>query len=394
MAFLTLLLTLLVAAGTGFSCWCAACTWRFFAAKAPPASPHGPGVSVLIPVCGIDENTPATWLSFCNQNYDNYEVLFGVMDPNDPAYPALLAATADLGDRARVLLCRQALGINYQISNLVHLLREARHDVIVITDSDMLVQPHYLATVTAPLQNPKTGLVTCAYAASSPNGLGEAIASLGRCVDFLPQVLVARQFDGQMKFALGATLATRKDVLRAIGGLEMILDRIGSDYQIGRMAHEAGYRVELSQYVVENGGDERVKAVLRRELRWARTIRMSRGPQYYGLIVSHGAMFCLPLLAVTQGAPWALGLCAAAICARYLQALVAIRGTGCTGLLRWLWALPLRDVFTFSIWTYSLLGNDVYWRGRRLRLERGGRLYDLEGAYPAPPEQSGAPGSS
>jgi ceramide glucosyltransferase len=112
------------------------------------------GVSLLIPVRGLDEDAATNWHSFCQQNHPQYEVIFGVMEPDDPAVPTLQQLLNSY-DHVRLIYCLQIHGINYQISNLIHLLDSARYETIVFADSDIRVTPDYLANVTAPLQLPE-----------------------------------------------------------------------------------------------------------------------------------------------------------------------------------------------------------------------------------------------
>jgi ceramide glucosyltransferase len=216
-------------------------------------------------------------------------------------------------------------------------------------------------------------MVTCAYVGHSPQSLGAALASLGRCVDFIPSLLIAQAMDGGLRCAIGTTIATRKDALENYGGLA--LNRIGSDYNLGKRAAQAGYRVELSPYVLESDtGQEGVGEVVQRELRWARTIRFNRGPQYYTMIFCYGTVFCFLLLLLTGFAPWSIGLTLLTLSTRFLQVLIAIDSVECWGLLRWIWALPLRDGLSLFVWVMGAFGQKVYWRGRQLRVEGDGLI--------------------
>lgn len=375
-----ILLGALVVLSAAYYAWCAVATWRYFSRPGTKGDGTLLPASILIPVCGLEDGAAEKWESFCLQDHPEYEVLFGVREVDDPAIPVLQDLVARYPGRVQCLVRAEVLGANYQISNLIHLLREAQHPAVVLTDSDMRVEPRYLRTVTAPLSDPAVGLVTCGYKSNRPRSLGAAMATLGRCVDFIPQVLLARWKDRRFRFALGATLATRRDVLEKIGGLESVVNRIGSDYHLGKQTSDAGYRVELSHYVLENdSGPETVEQVYRRELRWARTIRMNRGPEFYGLALSHGTMYSLPLLATAGLRPWSLALFALVWAVRLLQAGTAFRYLGAGGLFRWLWSLPLRDGMNFTVWLASILGNDVQWRGRRLTLRPGGLLEEPEG---------------
>lgn len=374
MIALQVVLLLLISTSVIFYAFCALCTSQFFAATRQETNTGIQKVSVLIPVCGVDEGARENWASFCQQDYEHYEVLFGVMNPRDPAVPILEEMVARFPNRAQLHFCLDVRGVNHQISNLMHLLEVAQHEVIIFADSDIRVSPHYLHSVTAPLADLSIGVVTCGYVDRAPKSLGAALASLGRCIDFIPSVLVAHRLEGGLRFALGPTIATRKSVLADFGGLQSVVNRIGSDYHIGKMAAAASYRVELSEYVLENDcGRETVQHVFQRELRWARTIRWNRGLQYYGLGCSYGTVYCIPLL-LLSGQSWVVSICLTSLVVRAVQALVAIHRLGCPNLLQWLWALPIRDLMSFAIWVAGTFGQSIHWRGRQLQVGTNGIL--------------------
>lgn len=374
---LVIVLSLLIVGSLAFYFACAFFTYYFFSspphAEAVISTQDLPPISLLVPACGVDANAWENWTSLCTQNYPNYEVLFGVTDPQDPCIPVLKDLMAAYPERVRLFYGLQPRGINYKDSNLSYLLEQAKHELIVFADSDIHVHPDYLHTVTVPLADEKVGMVTCAFIGFNPQHLGAALASLGRCVDFIPSLLIARSLDKGLRCAVGATIATRRQALQEYGGLHM--NRIGSDYNIGKRAAEAGYRVELSQYVLDSDtGTETVKQVYQRELRWARTIRFNRGAQYYTMVFCYGTVYCLPLLLLTGFAPWAIALSLLTFVVRYLQALVAISGMGAPKLVRWLWTIPFRDGLTFAVWVMGAFGRGVYWRGRRLKIEGDGLI--------------------
>jgi ceramide glucosyltransferase len=372
---LQLFLLLLIGASVFFYAWCALSTGRFFTATKQETRASYQPVSVLIPVCGVDEDALKNWDSFCQQDYEQYEVLFGVMNPQDPAVPILKELVARNPSRARLVFCVDVRGINHQISNLMHLLEAAQHEVVILTNSDIYVTPDYLGTVTAPLADREVGIVTCGYLGHDPKSLPAALASFGRCIDFIPSVLVASSLEGGLRFALGATIATRKSVLEKIGGLQSVVNRLGSDYHIGNMVVDAGYRVELSQYIVEtDAGRESFQQLLQRELRWARTSRWNRGLLYYGYMYVYGTVYCIPLLLLSGADRWAVVVCLTTIAVRVIQALVCIYSMRCPKLVRWLWALPIRDLMSFVIWLAGTFGQTIHWRGRRLRIGAGGLL--------------------
>ncbi|QZZ21654.1 glycosyltransferase [Leptothermofonsia sichuanensis E412] len=385
-----ILFTVLIIGSIAFYFACAFFTYQFFSnprnqgeplalqgtdSLAPPFSPSlpHPPISLLIPACGIDAGAWDNWTSLCTQTYPNYEVLFGVTDPQDPCIPVIKNLMVAYPERVRLYEGLEPRGFNYKDSNLSYLLEKANHDLIVFADSDIRVHSDYLHTVTAPLADERVGMVTCAFIGYEPQYVGAAIASLGRCVDFIPSLLIARSLDGGLRCAVGATIATRRSALDAYGGLHM--NRIGSDYNIGKRAVEAGYRVELSPYVLDSDtGTETVQQVFQRELRWSRTIRFNRGAQYYTMVFCFGTVYCLPLLLVSGFAGWAIALTLLTFTIRYLQALVAISSIGALKLMGWLWLLPFRDLLSFASWVMGAFGRGVYWRGRRLRIEGDGLI--------------------
>ncbi|MGK7912011.1 MAG: glycosyltransferase [Synechococcus sp.] len=342
-------------------------------AASQPAN-DGIPVSILIPVRGVDPGALHNWRSFCQQHYGRYEILFGVMEANDPAIPILRQLHDDYPNRVRVLSDLKPRGINFQISNLTYLYEAAHYDTIVLADSDIRVGPDYLSTVIAPLHDERVGLVTCPYVEKHPRYVGAAIHALNRCTEFIPSLLIARWMDGGLNCALGPTIATRKSVMASFGGLNYVLNRIGSDFHIGKMTAKSGFEVQLSGYVLDNEGDEQLGQVFRRELRWARTIRINRGAEYYGMGVTFGTVYALLLLLMSGVATWAIVVFALTWIVRIVQALVAMVRLNRLGLLRWLWLLPLRDAMSFVIWVGGAFGQRVYWRGRWLKIGEAGLL--------------------
>jgi ceramide glucosyltransferase len=365
---------ILIAGSIAFYLACTVFTWQFFANPLANAEAHPtPGVSILVPVCGLDEGAWENWTALCQQDYPEYEVLFGVVDPTDPAVPTLKRLAETFPDRVRLFIGLEPRGVNHKDSTLTYLLEEMRHEWIIFIDSDIQVTPNYIRTVTAPLTDPKVGMVTCAFVGHNPQFVGAALASLGRCCEFIPSALVARAMDGGLRFAIGSTIAMRKEALTAAGGLH--LNRIGSDYNLGKRTAKAGYRVELSRYLLESDtGQESIAQLFQRELRWARTIRFNRGAIYYTIVFCYGVVFCLPLLLITHFQPWAIFLTLVTIAIRFLQAIVAMVMLGCPKLFRWIWLLPFRDLLSLLIWALGAFGSKVYWRGRQLRIEGDGLI--------------------
>jgi len=375
LGILLALLTITTLIFQGLGLWV---TQQFFGRSASsPDMDFCPKVSILIPVRGVDEGAFANWTSFCQQDYPEYEVLFGVMDPQDPSVPVLQEVVTQFPDRAKLLTDLPPRGIAEKSSNLSYLLEASRHEVVVFADSDIRVTPEYLYWVTQPLKDDRIGLVTCAFVDHSPQYLGAALAALSRSLDFIPSVLIAWALDGGLKFAIGPTIVLKRSVLMAFGGLEPVLNRIGSDYHLGRLTVEAGYKVELSTYLLNNDcGEETPNQVFQRELRWCRTIRWNRGSEYYGLLFTHGTVYSLLLLVVSGFQPWAIGLWGVSWGVRWLQGFLLLSSLHLPHLKKWLWILPLRDAMTFWIWVQGAYGREIFWRGRWLAVSGQGILQE------------------
>jgi ceramide glucosyltransferase len=375
--FLEIIFLVLIAGAIAFYLSSAFFTHQFFSSPSSlpsPTSPTSPPpASILLSVRGLDAGAWENWSSFCTQSYPTYEVLFGVTDSDDACVPVLKQVVATYPDRARLFVGLEPKGINLKDSNLSYLLEKAQHELLIFTDSDIRVEPDYIARVTAPLADVAIGMVTCAYIGYTPQSFGAAVASFGRCFDFIPSLLIARALDGGLRCAVGTTIAIRKATLEHAGGLH--LNRIGSDYNLGKRTAQAGYRVELSPYVLEsNTGEEGIGEVFQRELRWARTIRFNRGPQYYTMIFCFGTVYSILLVLLSGFAGWAIALALLTWLIRYVQVWVAVSNMQCPNLLRWLWILPLREVLSFVVWLMGGFGQTVFWRGRRLRIRGDGLI--------------------
>jgi ceramide glucosyltransferase len=258
---------------------------------------------------------------------------------------------------------------NTKVGVLAGLARHARHELLLVNDSDILVEPGYLRAVTAPLADAAVGLVTCLY-----RGVGQSWPSraeaLGIATEFVPSVLVARLL-GVAEFALGSTMVFRAGDLHAIGGFEAIADYVADDYQLGARITSLGRRVEFAPVVVETDlGGESWLETWRHQLRWSRTIRVSRPSGYYGYVVTHATLWSLVAFAFGQ---WWAGT--AALVIRMVAGITVAAGTlRYRAIARDWWMIPLRDLSGFAVWLAGLAGTSVYWRGRRLTLHSDGRL--------------------
>ncbi len=319
-----------------------------------------PAVSILKPVNGVEPSMERAIASHANLNGD-YEFLCGVR-PGDPA-----AGVIAKFPKAKLVESRTKAP-NGKVGVLIDLERAATKDVLVVNDADIRVEPDYLTRVTAPLADPSTGLVTCLYRAEGAT-FAARFEGLGIATEFAPSTLVAR-FIGVDKFAMGSTMAFRKETLERIGGFETIAPYLADDFQLGAHIHALGLKCVLSDVIVTTHLGGNWSDVWKHQLRWARTIRVSNTAGYLGLPLSFATVWAL--VAALAGM-WTLA--GVALGARMVMATVAGWGVlGSRDTLK-LWPLiPVRDLFGAAVWVAGCFGRSVEWRGRELQLDAAGRI--------------------
>ena len=358
---------------------------RFFHTRRSPVADFTPRVSILKPVRGLDRASYENFATFCRQDYPDYEIVFAVADEDDPATEVIRRLIASFPERSiRLLIGAPELGPSSKVNKLCRLTREARHDLLVINDSDIRVTPDYLRAVVAPFGDPRVGAVTCLYVGISDGHVAGDLEAIGIATDFVAGVLTARQLEG-VKFALGATMATTRERLRDIGGFEALASYCAEDFQLGHRIAELGYVVELSPYVVSSEcAAGTLRGYFQHQLRWAISTRHSRPWGYAGTLL-------------TQGLPWAVAATAAVpsvtVAASYFGAYLTLRLVTAWSVARWAlgdvpvvrkwWLLPIRDAFAFVVWLAGLFLNRIHWRGREF-LVHDGRLIPVRSQEAGP----------
>jgi len=329
--------------------------------------------SILKPLRGTDPEMYESFRSHCLQDYPEYEIIFGVSDSSDPAIELVKHLQSEFPQcTIRLVVCRETLGANVKVSNLVQMLSEAQHEYLIVNDSDIRVSPDYLRRVFAPLTDPGVGLVTCLYRGIASRTLGSRLEALGISTDFCPGVLAAQQLEG-IKFGLGSTLAFRRGDLKAVGGFEAIADYLADDYELGKRIAALDRTIVLSDVVVETFlPPYTLPGFFAHQLRWARAIRDSRFWGYLGMGTTFGLPWALLALILAPGVAWVWGLLAVTAALRLAVAIY----TGETVLedrqtMRFLPLLPLRDVLAMLVWLVSFAGHTVSWRGDLFRLKNG-----------------------
>ncbi len=353
--------------------------YRFFSEKrsaaALVAGAHDfvPPVSILKPVRGLDPETYENFASFCRLDYPEYEILFCVNEPDDPAVPLIENLIREFPERPISLLVGASrLGSNGKVNKLCRLAREARHNLLVISDSDIRVGPDYLRAVVAPFRDPKVGAVTCMFIGLAERQLGAELEAVGAASDFFAGVLVARQLEG-MKFAMGSTVVTTRLHLEEIGGFESLVDQHSDDFELGHRIAACGRQVDLSGYTVWTMYPaQSVRTYFEHQLRQARTTRMCRPWGFCGLLLTFGLPWSLAAAMVAPSLALAAGYIATYLVLRFLMAwTVGIWGLKDPVLRRKLWLVPVRDALAFLVWIATFFSNRIKWRGLEFTIENG-----------------------
>jgi ceramide glucosyltransferase len=352
-----------------FAAWAA----RGFAREQIAAAESYPAVTILKPLHGNEPNLYANLARFCIQDYPApVQIVFGVHDAADPAIAVVRRLIAAYPDRdlALVIAARQH-GTNYKVSNLISMNAEARHDVLVISDSDIVVEADYLKSVTASLERRGVGLVTCLYRGAGAGGAWAQLAAAAIDYHFLPSVLVGLKL-GLAEPCFGSTIAIRKKTLALIGGFEAVAEQLADDYALGTLVRRAGLTVAIPATVVAHDCTQKSALDLfRQELRWARTIRAVDPLGFAGLAITHAVPLALLGVAFGGLTPAATIVIAALACRLILQVeldrVFALRDD-------FYWAGPLRDVLSFVVFVASFLGRGVEWRGHRYGVQADNTL--------------------
>lgn len=345
-----------------------------FAQLSNPRAVKQPPVSVMKPLSGEDPALAENLRSFLRQDYPVFQLVCGVADAADPAAVVVRQLIGEFPD-ADIALVIDATqrGTNLKVANLRNMLPAAKHELLVLADSDMRVGAGYLAAVTAPLvADREVGLVTCLYRAISAGGLWSDLASLHINHGFLPQAVVGESL-GQGAGCFGATMAFERATLAATGGFEGLADMLADDHALGGRVRRLGKRVELSPYVVDDiVAEDSFLGLFRHELRWARTIRLVAAAGFAGSVVTYPvplALLALCLAAAPQAAAvmLVLALLVRGISARRIDRALRLKAAP-------LWLLPVRDLLSFGVFLASFLGRSVAWRDRRFRIGPEGQL--------------------
>lgn len=346
---------------------------RRFILLTDPIGEDLPPVTVLKPLHGAEPRLYENLASFCRQTHPHFQIIFGVRRSHDPAIEIVRQLQADFPDLDLTLVLDPAVhGTNYKVSNLINMLGTAKHEYLVIADSDMAVAPDYLEVLATALKNPETGLVTCLYAGHPLEGIWSKLGAAHINHGFFPSVLVGRLVNGRAG-CFGATMALRRADLEAIGGLDTLKDLLADDYFLGAKVQALGKKLHLTGMVVDDHVFEpSLKKLFLHELRWARTIRSIAPLDFAGTLVTHPLAWSLVALAASLGESWAVGLCAAAFAVRVMTIRVFDHTLGTPRTPTYL--IPIRDLLSFVLLAAAYSGRSVAWRDRWFRVDANGQL--------------------
>jgi ceramide glucosyltransferase len=364
--------------------------WIFLARHArgeDPSPSARPAISILKPLCGADDDLAENLASFARLDWPEYEVLLGIPDPRDAALPVARAAAARWPRRFRVVFQRGAPGLNPKVNQLVTLSRAARHDVLVVSDSNIRVRRDYLAGIAGHLEDPRVGLVTHLVTGAGERSLGSLMDALHLTGGVAPSVALARGL-ARHDIVVGKSMAFRRADLDRLGGFAAAKDVLAEDYVLGReVSLRLGKQVALAHAPVVNTIERRpVSEFVARYRRWAVLQRRMMGaPLHAAQLVLNPVALSAAALALAPRRE-ALLLFAAACAGRAALDGACARSLRPGGFAaRQLLLVPVKDLLFTVAWAHGLLHDEVVWRGKRLKVLAGTRI------APPAPEPAGDP---
>lgn len=347
---------------------------RAFRKRAANAKTGGtPPVTVLKPLHGDEPHLLENLNSFCNQDYPEFQVVFGAADAADPALQVARAVAAAHPQLDIAVAGGNAKpAANPKIGNLLGIAERARHDIILIADSDIRVGPGYLRAVMACFDDPQVGAVTCIYGGIPGESLASELGAMQINEHFAPSVMVADLLE-PLTYCFGATMAVRRPVLERIGGLDALADHLADDYLLGKLVTQTGARIALAPYCVQTTvADESLQQLWLHERRWNRAVLEHRPAGYAGAAVTY-ALPIATAFAAFAGTPFSIGVLAVAAA---LRMWLRVEATSAFALepARRAWLIPVRDALSVAGWFGAFWGKRVRWKSDDYRLKAGGRM--------------------
>jgi len=341
---------------------------------------HSPAVTILKPLHRGEPDLSRNLETFFAQDYDGaVQIVFGVHDERDPAIAVVQALQAKYPHCDTAIVADAALyGSNAKVSNLINMLPAARHDTLILSDSDIAVGSKWLSQVTAALARPGVGIVTCLYTgepAKDGHRLWSSLAAMSTSYTFLPNAVLGTSL-GLAAPCFGSTIALRRETLDEVGGFAAFADQLADDYEMGRAVRSKGYTLAIpAMGVGHTAAENSALELFRHELRWTRTIRLVSPAGHLGSFVTHGFAFALMAAVLLGFNPVSLGILGLALTARLV---LKSRIDGHFGTYAGpYWLMPLRDLLSFAVFLVSLSGETVHWRGTHFAVEPSGAMSQI-----------------
>ncbi|HVJ42703.1 MAG TPA: bacteriohopanetetrol glucosamine biosynthesis glycosyltransferase HpnI [Dongiaceae bacterium] len=357
----------------------ARCVKHFFR-HAGAAPSNFPPVSILKPLHGDEIGLRANLEALCELDYPGeLEIICGVQDPHDPAIAQVKRLQADYPDlRISLVVDAQEHGTNRKISNVINIMHAARHDVLVLSDSDIGINRDYLQCIVAELVKPGIGIVTCLYRGHAHPGFWSRLGSMAIDYNFLPSVIFGMKI-GLAKPCFGSTMALQRSTLERIGGFEAFANHLADDNAIGEAVRAIGLKIAVPAMLVTHAcAESRLSDLITHEIRWSRTIRQIAGPGFGGSVITHPLPFALAGVLALDASRLSVAIAVATIIARlYLRRHVNLVVGEAAGASRW-WLLPIRDTLSFVVFCASFFVGTVTWRGRQFTVRADGMMSPVE----------------
>jgi len=376
------LLVLISLCAIGYLLFANFCIIELRKSRKRPHIPSGftPPATVLKPICGLEHGMDENLRSFCEQDYPEYQIIFGLHGKDDTAIPVIEKIIQDYPELDLEMVIDTRLhGSNHKVSNLINMFPSAKHDILLVADSDMRVGKNYLHDIVAPFANTANGAVTCLYSGHSEGGLASRLNAMFINEWFLPSVLISDALK-DISYCLGATMAVRREILTDFGGFEALSNYLADDYMLGQMVSERGYKIHLSHTIVDNlSYESSYKSLFLHELRWARTLRAVEPLGYLGTFLTDtlviGSLTALFALIFTQHTFLPASILGITITARILLHLQVKSALGLNGRGSLL-LIPVRDLLSFIIRIVSFAGHSVEWRNHIFSVDDDGLIHE------------------
>ena len=347
---------------------------RWFSRSEKRSSIPLPPITVIKPLKGEDLDLDANLASFVRQDYPCYQILFCLASPEDSALAAVTRLKKEFPEAdIEVVVSKNRIGYNPKVNNMANAYAFAKYDLLLMSDSDIRVEPGFLKRMAAPFADPAVGLVTSFYQATGARGVWGAMESLSINAHFLPQAACAAGFG--MRFAMGAAMMVRRQAFEASGGYLNLADHLADDFWLGESVREAGWRLAAAEGCVDSiPGIGSASGHFKHLVRWARTIRLCQPAGFYASLIQHG--FSLLTLRLLVHGPDAAGVALLGGIWAAKAGSVALLSARLGGRqpLRALWLLPLSEWFSFAAWLGACASNTVLWRGELYIIESQGVL--------------------